>query len=162
MNPYRDPKSGRFTTGGRSSSGLTRSIKGPRVKGTISTGQGPKYKEQKGGEMTKKLRKGMRQLHSKEQDRIYSLGGDVVGSRVTRTNLRKAGDKIKAQAKSSNFKADPNTKLSDVLRGNLRKLAQSDARYYRSMDKILKESRPNDGTMIGSTKIPKTRRLKGK
>ena len=169
MNPYRDPKSGRFTTGGNvgagleGQAGLVRSIKGPRVKGTIPTGQGPKYKEQKGGEMSKILRGSVRTMHQQEQNRLYRAGGNVAGSRLIRAGLRKGAEKLKAQAKSRNIKADPNTKLSDVLRGTLRNLAQSDARRLRAIDAALKESRSvSDGSMIGSTKIPKTRRLKGK
>ena len=102
-------------------------------------------------------------MHQQEQNRLYRAGGNVAGSRLIRAGLRKGAEKLKAQAKSRNIKADPNTKLSDVLRGTLRNLAQSDARRLRAIDAALKESRSvSDGSMIGSTKIPKTRRLKGK
>ena len=162
MNPFHDPKTGRFTSasGGSGGGGLVRSIKGPGPKGTIKTGQKPKFKEQKGGELSKALRGQVRRLHQVEQDRLYRMGGDVAGSRLIRTNLRKGTDKLKAQSK--NIKTDPNTKVSDVLRGSLRNLARSEARILRETDKALKEFRAANRTDIVKNSGRKQRRLKGK
>ena len=153
MNPYHDPKTGRFTTAGAvgaglpGQAGLVRVIKGPGVKNTIPTGKGPNWKKHKGGEMSKVLRGSVRTLHQQEQNRLYRMGGNGAGQRLISRNLRKGGEKRAADAQANWEKAGrpkSDTKISDVLRGTLRQLAQSDARRLRAINNALKESKAAD------------------
>lgn len=107
------------------------------------------------GSLTRKLRAGQRKLYRAEQDRMQALGGTVAGMRIIRRNVRQGATRPAASTGQRN-----SGRVADALRGTMRQLAQSDARYFRQADNILSSGRGGKGTLSGSTRKPQ-RRLKG-
>ncbi len=105
--------------------------------------------------MTKALRKGQRRLYRAEQDRMQMLGGNVAGMRIIQRDMKRRASATTATGSSS---ASRTGSVSGALRGTMRQLAQSDARYYRNMGAALGGSR--NQAALGSSK-PR-RRLKGR
>ena len=93
-------------------------------------------------------------LYRAEQDRMHMLGGNVAGMRIIQRNIR-SGAALRATGSTSG--GGRTASVSGALRGTLRQLAQSDARYYRDMGAALGGSKPQ-GKLGGSK--PR-RRLKG-
>jgi hypothetical protein len=104
--------------------------------------------------MTKALRRGQRKLYRAEQDRMQMLGGNVAGMRIIQRDIKRRTSVTNATGSTSDSRIGS---VSGALRGTMRQLAQSDARYYRNMGAALGRSR-NQGA-LGSSK-PR-RRLKG-
>jgi hypothetical protein len=140
-NQVRDSR-GRFAGGGTG--------------GVISRPKPPKP-QPKGGSMTRALRRGQRDLYKAEQMRVQSLGGNVAGMRIIRRNIKKgANQKTAASSKQSQGSG----KVSDALRGTLRQLAQSDARYFRELNNIVGQP-ASAARRVAGTRKPSQKRLKG-
>jgi hypothetical protein len=117
----------------------------------------PSKPQPKGGSMTRALRRGQRDLYKAEQMRVQSLGGNVAGMRIIRRNIKKgANQKTAASSKQSQGSG----KVSDALRGTLRQLAQSDARYFRELNNIVGQPASAARRVAGARK-PSQKRLKG-
>jgi len=117
----RDAK-GRFSGGGT-------------VRGTRSAPAKPT-----GGSMTRALRRGQRALYRTEQDRIHALGGNVAGMRIIRRDIKKGAAAMRPTASSATAQSGS---ISGALRGTLRQLAQSDARYFKGVQEQLGGSKPS-------------------
>jgi len=124
--------------------------------GVISRPKQPKP-QPKGGSMTRALRRGQRDLYKAEQMRVQSLGGNVAGMRIIRRDIKK-GASAKAAAPSTTRQGSG--KVSDALRGTLRQLAQSDARYFRELNNIVGQPASAARRVAGARK-PSQKRLKG-
>lgn len=108
-----------------------------------------------GGSLTRKLRAGQRKLYRAEQDRMQALGGTVAGMRIIRRNVKQGAARPAASTGQRST-----GRVTDALRGTMRQLAQSDARYFRQAGNILGGDRRSQGTLGGSTRKPQ-RKLKG-
>lgn len=108
-----------------------------------------------GGNLTRKLRAGQRGLYRAEQDRMQALGGNVAGMRIIRRNVKQgAARPVAATSRRSSGR------VTDALRGTMRQLAQSDARYFREAGNILGSGRRSQSTLSAITRKSQ-RRLKG-
>lgn len=124
--------------------------------GTISRGR-PERPATTGGSMTRALRRGQRALYRAEQDRMQMLGGNVAGMRIIQRDIRKGAAARSTAAPSGTQRG--NGRVSDALRGTLRQLAQSDARFYRGVSQIAGQGSTGPKRVGGSSRKP--RRLKG-
>ena len=93
----------------------------------------------KGGSLTRSLRRGQTELYKAEQSRAQGLmrmsgGGSVAGLRLIRSGIRR---KAQQPAAGTARVSGGTGRVSDALRGTLRGLAQSDARYYRELGQAL-------------------------
>lgn len=114
----------------------------------------------KGGSMTRALRKGQTELYKAEQTRAQGLmkisgGGSVAGLRLIRGGIRRGAQ----QRTTGSNPSGGSGRVSDAMRGTLRQLAQSDARYYRELSNIIGST--NSKKKISGTQKPRQRRLKG-
>ncbi len=133
----------------------------PKGGGVVSRAKQPRP-QPTGGSMTRMLRRGQRDLYKAEQERAQGLmqisgGGSVAGMRLIRGSIRRgAQQRIAASAKQPSATG----KVSDAIRGTLRQLAQSDARYFRELGNIVGTAGTAKPKLRGSQK-PKQRKLKG-
>ena len=125
--------------------------------GTVSRAKKPKP-QPKGGSLTRALKAGQTALYKAEQSRMQMLGGNVAGLRLIRQGIRRGADVKRAQMNTSPKPQGATGSVSGALRGTLRQLAQSDARYYRELGTILNTS--SGGKAIKGSSKPR-RRLKG-
>ena len=93
----------------------------------------------KGGSLTRSLRRSQTELYKAEQSRAQGLmqmagGGSVAGLRLIRGGIRR---RAQQPAAGGPRVAGGASRVSDALRGTLRGLAQSDARYYRELGQAL-------------------------
>lgn len=117
------------------------------------------------GSMTRMLRKGQRDLYRAEQDRMQTLmrvsgGGSVAGMRIIRRNI-KAGAASRSNATTSITGATKPGSVSQSLRGTLRQLAQSDARYYRELGNTVGATRSSASKRVSGSSSRPRRKLKG-
>jgi ribosomal protein L14E/L6E/L27E len=124
--------------------------------GVISRPKPPRP-QPKGGSMTRALRRGQRDLYKAEQMRVQSMGGDVAGMRIIRRNIKKGAN---AKTTASSKQGKGSGKVSDALRGTLRQLAQSDARYFRELNNIVNQP-ANSARRVTGTRKSSQKRLKG-
>lgn len=108
--------------------------------------------------MTRALKAGQTALYKAEQSRMQMLGGNVAGLRLIRQGIRRGADAKRSQMSASPARQAGAESVSGALRGTLRQLAQSDARYYRELGTILNTS--SGGKAIKGSSKPR-RRLKG-
>ena len=122
--------------------------------GVVSRPKKPKPAP-KGGSMTRALRRGQRDLYKAEQQRVQSLGGNVAGMRLIRRDIKKGA----AKRTATSGEAKGTERVSDALRGTLRQLAQSDARYFREVNQMLNQ--PASKPKLAGSRKPRQRKLKG-
>jgi hypothetical protein len=142
-NFVRDSK-GRFAGGSGGSGGVIRRSRPPAP-------------APKGGSMTRALKRGQRALYKAEQQRVYSLGGNVAGMRIIRRNVKRGA--AATRPTSTAGAGTTNRRVSDALRGTLRELAKSDARYFREVNQAIGQSAPK--ARVNPSRTTRQRRLKG-
>jgi len=115
----------------------------------------------KGGSITRALRRGQTAMYKAEQMRAQTLmresgGGSVAGLRLIRGAIKRGAAARSATAAPSSGPQRGN--VTRALRGTMRQLAQSDARYFRGVEQMTR-STSSQGRLSGSRSKPK--RLKG-
>jgi hypothetical protein len=105
------------------------------------------------GQMTRTLKASLEGLKQSDRQRDLMFTGKAAGPILSRG--RRAAPGIQAKVAEA---AGPSGRVSQALGSSLRKLAQSDARFYRD---LAKELGPAPKQMKGGKAKPKPKRLPG-
>jgi hypothetical protein len=100
----------------------------------------------KGGSITRSLKRGQTALYKAEQMRAQTLmresgGGSVAGLRLIRGAIKRGAASRTPSTAPRSGGGQQRGSVTRAMRGTMRQLAQSDARYFRGVEQLTRSSK---------------------